>query len=257
MLERGESSSEEKGIVNSFGKFFSVACLSVCGVFGVSDASATTFEGDTTVRDGAFATFLNTADARSFDGPGTSALDAFSGVVNPGEYLEFGAFEIAPDFVAGFEAQLLYELTAYEDQNNFGLLDSEGNFTSLIFGPDAPGVGRSVNVGSGEYQFAVQTPDGMFSSVDANNGGVPHFIGQRILQDGKVDIFGNQFDVTAGQYVLFFEDLEGVFPISDQDFNDGVVLLSATSTEIPEPATLSLLLAGLGGLKLRSRKAKA
>ena len=214
------------------------------------DAFATTFEDSIDVKPGTFDNFINGADDRSFDGTGTSALGAFDAFVNAGEYIDFGIFDVATTF----EAQLLFEMTAYDDLNEFGVLDETGGFTSLIVGSDVAGSSRTVDIAAGgSNRLAVRSPDGTFSSVDSDNtNGLSYVIGQRILQDGFVKLFGNEFAVTAGQFVVYFEDLAGAMPQSDQDYNDGVLLL--TVTEVPEPATLSLLLAGLGGLKLRRKK---
>ena len=86
-----------------------------------------------------------------------------------------------------------------------------------------------------------------FTSQNLDNpGGVDHMITYRIDQQSSANV-----GALVTTYLLFFEDLKPN-QNPDMDFNDMVVEIRATQTQVPEPATFGLL--GLSGLLLRRKR---
>ena len=175
--------------------------------------------------------------------------------------------------------------------DEFGLLDSSGNFISIIDGgPAMAGDTASIQIDGDEaFTLAVQTPEALLSSVDSDNQDEStHILGAIVEEAGEVvieraDLFGASlaFDLQAGDLIVFVEDLLAtgntvpfVPATSDFDFNDLVFVIREVAlesseialvdsieegmtgtapVETPEPSTYVLLLLGLFGMAARAR----
>lgn len=233
--------------------------------FSVQQSYAVSLNNATSSRD----TFtLGDPDARSFDGTGFDAFKPFESFVSGG-LLSISAFT-GGETGSLLEVFMLQEVTAYGGQNagfvdNFGVLNSSGDFVSILDSTTGnPGDSASILQGADEqFTFALKAPDAIFSSIDSDNpDGGAHILGAQITTAGTVTIdpanlFGASltFDLQVGDIVLFIEDLLAsgnsvnfIPEFGDFDYNDLVYVVRNTATEVPEPSTVCLMLAGLGAL---------
>ena len=235
------------------------ACAKLCltaaaTVFSFTQqSSATSLDAAVQILPQSTSTFMAGGKARSFDGASApDYLATFAPFVDA-SFLAFGSFA-GPLSVEG---DLVLEVAGYAGRNSFGVINSNGQFVELVSGASTPGSTYGKDLGTGTFTFALNSPDGLFSSIAANNADKQqHIIGQHITKAGTVSLSGKLFDVQVGDYVLYMEDLFGAVPRSDQDYNDSVVIIRASGTEVPEPAT-AFLLSSAGILGLRKRRKQA
>ena len=104
------------------------------------------------------------------------------------------------------------------------------------------------NMSNRIWRWARSGENGTFTSQNSDNpSGVDHMITYRIDSPSGLNAGG-----LVTTYLLFFEDLKPN-QNPDMDFNDMVVEIRATSTQVPEPASTFGLL-GLSGLLLRRKR---
>jgi len=204
----------------------------------------------------------------SYDDPSFNAFAAFNAFTST-DTLAFSAF--TGGFAGG--AQLSFFMmseVAYFDGNHvpglgnkFGLIDSANNFQTVFDTGANPGDSHTMFQGESQsFTFGLLSPEGLFSSIDGNNpdGGAAHLVAKKVEKSGQVFIpkttlMGGSlyFDLLAGDYILFWEDLLNKGNVfnhaglpSDFDYNDLVIVVRQTA--VPEPS--SYLLLGLGALAM-------
>ena len=189
---------------------------------------------------------------------GSRAVPNYSAAFSP--YVDsslLGFTSFAGDIL--LSGQLTLEVAKWAPTNTFGVFNSANQFTALLAGSATAGSTYSQALGAGQYTFGFLTNAGYWSSIAANNtDGQAHIIGQRVTKNGSVGLNGGIFNVTAGDYVLYLEDLFGGFPHSDRDFDDAIIVVRSSSqrpAEVPEPATAVLLSSAALGLISRRRLA--
>lgn len=133
---------------------------------------------------------------------------------------------------------------------DFGFIDNDDSFTSLLYVPFMNGQSNTFNVAdSGSpFRFGLD-PSGapLFSSDPSDNVACRwHRCSE---EDHMVSwlITGGQF---AGDYVIAWEDLKH---LGDRDYNDLVVRVSGV-TVVPVPAAVWLFVSGLTGLAVAARR---
>lgn len=134
---------------------------------------------------------------------------------------------------------------------NFGFIDNNDDFTSLLYVPSMSGQSNAFSMAdSGSpFRFGLD-PSGspLFSSDPQDNVSCLWFLCTS-PEDHMVSwlITGGDY---AGDYVLAWEDLKY---LGDSDYNDLVVRVSGVTT-VPVPAAFFLFGSGLLGLAAVSRK---
>lgn len=215
---------------------------------------------------------LGNVDLNSYDGPGYDAFKPFSNFTDS-TISSVSSFSGSQHGGSQVEFFLLSEVAYYDGRvpglgNSFGVLNANGDFVSVL-GPGAnPGAAKSLIQGDDEeFTFALNSPEGEFSSIDSDNEDkAPHILAMQVTKAGEVSIPNanllgilHTFNLQVGDVVLFLEDLfytgnmlQNGLP-SDFDYNDMVVVVR--SQPIPEPATMFLLGAGLAVFgRKRARK---
>ncbi|HMO18607.1 MAG TPA: PEP-CTERM sorting domain-containing protein [Oligoflexia bacterium] len=213
----------------------------------------------------------------SYDGDGHNAFEVFSSFTTSTLY-QMNSFD-GGSLGRNIQAFNLLEYACYDGMfpayaNQFGVIDNEGNFFSMIdtAGTNPVTEGNFVQAAGQELRFGLLSPEGLFSSVDSeNDGNATQIIAKVVDKDGEITIDRTNlgggtvtFQLFAGDVLLFIEDMKalgnglesGLVPFtSDYDYNDMVLVIR--QSEIPEPATLLLFGSAVAGLGLRRKKSKA
>ncbi len=242
----------------------SVITASLFVLFGAGEALASSVTFPTT----GYTLSLGNIDMRTYDGPGFNTINKVF-PAQPSNFLEIGSFNGGTNGVE-YEMYFLSSVAFYKDQNEFGLMNDNGDFVSSVKGSSALGSKATYSQGSNEnLKFAFKSPESTFYTQAAKNAdGQVHMLGIQFTQDGlltipSADLHGGytEFFVNASTDTLFFmEDmmLNSNFQLNngtDNDYNDFVVLVRAKAKEVPEPATLLLL--GAGSLMAFHRRRQA
>ena len=213
---------------------------------------------------------LGNLDLNSYDGPGYNAFLPYQAFTS-GELLQVSSFTGSPLGGSKMQFFTMSEVAYYDGHipglvDSFGVLDSQGHFTSALSA--ASGIGATSELIQGvndELTFAIRSPEGTFSSIDGNNPDqAAHIVAMEVTKAGQINISNanllgafHSFNLQIGDIVLFLEDLRAGRNIlknglpSDFDYNDMVVVVR--SQAIPEPATVVLLSAGLFAFARRRR----
>ncbi len=217
---------------------------------------------------------LGNVEGRSYDGPGYNAFLSYQPFTAP-ELNKIGTFTGSSLGASQFEVHLLSEVAYYDGRvpgrgNSFGVVNSSGQFISILGPADGPGAQAQFVQGlNEELTFAIKSPEGRFSSIDADNkDGSAHVIALMVKNPGIINIPNanllgafHSFNLQVGDIVLFLEDLLNKGNIlrdgrgGDFDYNDMVVVIR--EHPIPEPGTVVLLSAGLFAIARRRRAAKS
>lgn len=230
--------------------------------FTSSIANAVSFTGETMFGGSDLHTDV---DERSYDAPEFNAFTPFDNVADISNVLMLDSF--FPDSGGTqLEVTMLSEAAGYADRNAFGIV-TNGGYNEVLSGSDTIGDSGTIvlDEGNGESKFAMNSPQGIFTTDNADNAdGATHIVALEVTQSGSVFIenatlSGASFvyDLLVGDLVLFMEDLLVVGNVnnlnpSDFDYNDMVVVVR--QSEIPEPATAVLFTIGVLGMGLRRRK---
>lgn len=240
---------------------FSVAIM-LLGAVASKEASAISFTGSSFFGGEAI---LGTVNDRSYDPADFNAFAPFGGLVNTADALVLDAFS-GSSLGSEVSITLLAEAAGYADRNEFGIVNGEGVFETLLTGADTIGDTGSTTVGPEDsYKFALNSPEGQFTTSSTDNpDAANHITALEVTTAGTVTIENATlsgasftFDLLVGDLLLFIEDKEllssdpSVGLPSDFDYNDMVVVVR--ETDIPEPASALLFGLGAAGLGLRRR----
>lgn len=255
-------------------KYCGILLIVAAIVLFAGSASAVPLAEATDVRSG-FDFPLGDVDSSSYDGSGFDAFKPFEAFTS-GEILSVSSFT-GHSQGSRLEVYLLSEYAYFDGRdpnaaNNFGVLDSNGNFISLIDSAfaDPLASGETLQGAGEEFTFALQSPEALFSSIDQDNpdDGAPHILAQEVVKDGEVEIDPTtlrsdeslRFSLLSGDIILYIEDMlvTGNQPLlnvpftGDFDFNDMVVVVR--QVDIPEPSAFLLFGVGLFGLRRLRRE---
>lgn len=246
-----------------------LVCVTTVTLFS-SSAFGASLQDSTTVRS---PFVLGDVNDRSYDGPGFDAFKPFDAFTSS-EVLSVNTFT-GGDSAVKHELFLLSEVAYYDGTipglgDTFGMLGAGGGYNEVIEAGFNPGDSASIVQGKDEeFTLAMKGPEGTFSSIDGDNAdGAAHILGKEVTSAGTVfiehaNLHGASlfFDLQVGDIVLFIEDLLisgnklfGGLP-TDADYNDMVVVVR--TTEVPEPATLMLLVPALCAASRRRKQARA
>jgi hypothetical protein len=252
----------------------SAILFGVLASFVPLNVNASTLSSALTVRDN-FIFPQGNPDLSSYDGKGNDAFAVFSDFTSSTR-LQMGSFKGQPQG-SQLQAFNLLELAAYDGTspayaNQFGVIDNDGNFFSMINSKDNTSLaeGNFTQATDQELRFGLLSPEGLFSSIDSeNDDNATQIIAKTVEKDGVVTInkprlAGGEvisFQLFQGDIILFLEDMKavgnglasGLVPLnSDYDYNDMVIVVR--QSQIPEPTTMALLGSAIGGVILRRRK---
>ncbi len=252
-----------------------IALIAILIVCPFASAKAVPLDEATSVRS-SFEFPLGDVDKSSYDGSGFNAFKPFSSIVGS-DLLSVSSFT-GQEFGSHLDFFLLSE-SAYFDglgdpniSNKFGVLDSQGNFSTVIDSSTAnPGAVGSLDQGEAqEFTFALNSPEGLFSAIDADNpDDKAHILAMEVTKAGTVFVDPTSlrgsppiaFDLQVGDIILFIEDMLasgnerflGVPFDSDFDYNDFVVVVR--QSQVPEPSTMLLFGSAIVGLLHRRSRA--
>ncbi len=217
---------------------------------------------------------LSGVDQRSYDGIGFNAFSPYASITD-GTIYSLDTI-VGEGLGTNLDFFMLTEFACFDgrfaQRNQFGGIDSSGAFQSVIdtqtLDPLASG---SVSLAAGEeFTVALNSPEGLFSSIDSENADrAAHILALRVDTASTIKLPQTRvvptdelaFDLLPGDYILFIEDLlgsgnntfGGLVPLAgDFDYNDMVLVVRAS--QIPEPATGLLLLSAIGAYAARRRR---
>lgn len=246
-------------------------------VLSTGSASAVTLENAYDSR-GSFVFPLGDVSTSSYDGAEFNAFTSFSAFTSP-DLVKLNSFTGQP-FGSQLEVTLLSESAAFAGTlfptfaNKFGVLDTSGTFNTILDSQTATSGSSAIYTqgASESLTFALQSPEGTFSSIDLSNAdGQAHILGKVVDKAGTFTInptslFGTPplvFNFQVGDIILFIEDMRAsgnvtnfIVPgIWDADFNDMVVIIRQTA--LPEPATVVLMIFGMLATLVYQKKRQA